>query len=255
MGAPLALKAGPGGVRARRRDAAGCARHTKDQMKSRTGVREARQCTGGRSQIRPRSSAHSCCPAPRLDPFGPLVIRASPGGVSPAQPGNVASAVPWNLAYIPSPSTGVVHLGPIPLRGYAFCIIIGVFVAVWLGEQALGRPRRQRRHGRRHRRMGGAVRAGRRAALPRHHRLRAVLRRRPATGSTPSRSGTAASASGAPSRSARSAPGSAAAAAGSRCRPSPTPAPRPRPRPGHRPLGQLVQPGAVRQADRRCPGR
>ncbi|MEV1081730.1 prolipoprotein diacylglyceryl transferase [Streptomyces sp. NPDC050211] len=37
------------------------------------------------------------------------------------------------LAYIPSPSRGVIHLGPIPLRGYAFCIIIGVFVAVWLG--------------------------------------------------------------------------------------------------------------------------
>jgi prolipoprotein diacylglyceryl transferase len=38
-----------------------------------------------------------------------------------------------NLAYIPSPSSGVIYLGPIPLRGYAFCIIIGVFVAVWLG--------------------------------------------------------------------------------------------------------------------------
>ncbi|WKX69789.1 prolipoprotein diacylglyceryl transferase [Streptomyces sp. XD-27] len=38
-----------------------------------------------------------------------------------------------DLAYIPSPSTGVIDLGPIPLRGYAFCIIIGVFVAVWLG--------------------------------------------------------------------------------------------------------------------------
>lgn len=37
------------------------------------------------------------------------------------------------LAFIPSPSRGVVHLGPIPLRGYAFCIIIGVFVAVWIG--------------------------------------------------------------------------------------------------------------------------
>ncbi|WP_329165421.1 prolipoprotein diacylglyceryl transferase [Streptomyces sp. NBC_01267] len=40
-----------------------------------------------------------------------------------------------NLAYIPSPSTGVIHLGPIPLRGYAFCIIIGVFVAVWYGNK------------------------------------------------------------------------------------------------------------------------
>nr|WSX52370.1 prolipoprotein diacylglyceryl transferase [Streptomyces sp. NBC_00974] len=40
-----------------------------------------------------------------------------------------------NLAFIPSPSTGVLHLGPVPLRGYAFCIIIGVFVAVWLGNK------------------------------------------------------------------------------------------------------------------------
>ncbi|MEV8453502.1 prolipoprotein diacylglyceryl transferase [Streptomyces sp. NPDC052095] len=39
------------------------------------------------------------------------------------------------LAYIPSPSTGVINLGPIPLRGYAFCIIIGVFVAVWFGNK------------------------------------------------------------------------------------------------------------------------
>ncbi|WP_411136192.1 prolipoprotein diacylglyceryl transferase [Streptomyces sp. C10] len=40
-----------------------------------------------------------------------------------------------DLAFIPSPSVGVVHLGPIPLRGYAFCIIIGVFVGVWLGNK------------------------------------------------------------------------------------------------------------------------
>ncbi|MFD6825545.1 prolipoprotein diacylglyceryl transferase [Streptomyces sp. NPDC060085] len=39
------------------------------------------------------------------------------------------------LAFIPSPSRGVLHLGPIPLRGYAFCIIIGVFLAVWLGNR------------------------------------------------------------------------------------------------------------------------
>ncbi|GEC04087.1 prolipoprotein diacylglyceryl transferase 1 [Streptomyces spinoverrucosus] len=39
------------------------------------------------------------------------------------------------LAYIPSPSRGVLYLGPIPLRGYAFCIILGVFVAVWYGNK------------------------------------------------------------------------------------------------------------------------
>lgn len=39
------------------------------------------------------------------------------------------------FAALPSPSTGVLHLGPIPLRAYAFCIILGVFVAVWLGTR------------------------------------------------------------------------------------------------------------------------
>lgn len=37
------------------------------------------------------------------------------------------------LAFIPSPSAGEIHLGPLPLRGYALCIILGVFLAVWLG--------------------------------------------------------------------------------------------------------------------------
>ncbi|GAA4667671.1 prolipoprotein diacylglyceryl transferase [Streptomyces chumphonensis] len=37
------------------------------------------------------------------------------------------------LASIPSPSSGEIELGPFPLRGYAVCIILGVFVAVWLG--------------------------------------------------------------------------------------------------------------------------
>ncbi|MER6319996.1 prolipoprotein diacylglyceryl transferase [Streptomyces sp. NPDC001581] len=40
-----------------------------------------------------------------------------------------------DLAYLPSPSTGVLHLGPVPLRAYAFCIILGIFVAVWLGNR------------------------------------------------------------------------------------------------------------------------
>jgi prolipoprotein diacylglyceryl transferase len=39
------------------------------------------------------------------------------------------------FAALPSPSIGVLHLGPIPLRAYAFCIILGVFAAVWLGTR------------------------------------------------------------------------------------------------------------------------
>ncbi|HEU4512973.1 MAG TPA: prolipoprotein diacylglyceryl transferase [Nocardioidaceae bacterium] len=39
------------------------------------------------------------------------------------------------FASIPSPDQGVWHLGPLPLRAYAFAIILGVVVAVWLGEK------------------------------------------------------------------------------------------------------------------------
>jgi prolipoprotein diacylglyceryl transferase len=38
-------------------------------------------------------------------------------------------------AYIPSPSSGVVHLGPLPLRAYAGFILLGALVAVWLGDK------------------------------------------------------------------------------------------------------------------------
>ncbi|MBX5448061.1 MAG: prolipoprotein diacylglyceryl transferase [Acidothermus cellulolyticus] len=34
------------------------------------------------------------------------------------------------LAYLPSPSRGVWHLGPLPIRAYALCIILGIIVAV-----------------------------------------------------------------------------------------------------------------------------
>ncbi|HEV2086775.1 MAG TPA: prolipoprotein diacylglyceryl transferase [Cryptosporangiaceae bacterium] len=48
------------------------------------------------------------------------------------------------LASLPSPSTSVWHLGPLPLRAYAFCILLGVVVAVFLTDRRLrarGGPR------------------------------------------------------------------------------------------------------------------
>jgi len=36
------------------------------------------------------------------------------------------------LAYIPSPSQGVWHIGPIPIRAYALCILAGIAAALWL---------------------------------------------------------------------------------------------------------------------------
>jgi prolipoprotein diacylglyceryl transferase len=38
-------------------------------------------------------------------------------------------------AHIPSPSEGVVHLGPVPIRAYALCIILGVLVAAGVGDR------------------------------------------------------------------------------------------------------------------------
>jgi prolipoprotein diacylglyceryl transferase len=39
------------------------------------------------------------------------------------------------LASIPSPAEGVWHLGPFPLRAYAFCIIAGALVGIWIGNR------------------------------------------------------------------------------------------------------------------------
>ncbi|MDD7582198.1 prolipoprotein diacylglyceryl transferase [Corynebacterium sp. 32222D000AT] len=37
-----------------------------------------------------------------------------------------------NLANIPSPPQGVWHVGPIPIRAYALCIVAGILVAMWM---------------------------------------------------------------------------------------------------------------------------
>jgi prolipoprotein diacylglyceryl transferase len=38
---------------------------------------------------------------------------------------------------IPSPTSGVWHLGPFPLRGYALCILAGIVIAVWITGRRL----------------------------------------------------------------------------------------------------------------------
>lgn len=40
-------------------------------------------------------------------------------------------------AEIPSPTQGVWHLGPLPLRAYALCILAGILVAAWMTRQRL----------------------------------------------------------------------------------------------------------------------
>jgi len=36
---------------------------------------------------------------------------------------------------IPSPSSGVWELGGFPIRGYALCILVGIALAIWIGER------------------------------------------------------------------------------------------------------------------------
>ena len=42
-------------------------------------------------------------------------------------------------ASIPSPSGSVLHVGPVPIRAYALCIILGIVVAVVVGDRRLRR--------------------------------------------------------------------------------------------------------------------
>ena len=44
----------------------------------------------------------------------------------------MSAAVAWS---IPSPGQGVWHLGPLPLRAYALCIVAGILVAIFVGER------------------------------------------------------------------------------------------------------------------------
>jgi prolipoprotein diacylglyceryl transferase len=39
------------------------------------------------------------------------------------------------LAAIPSPAQGVWHLGPLPIRAYALCIIAGIIACCWISER------------------------------------------------------------------------------------------------------------------------
>ncbi|MEU5870241.1 prolipoprotein diacylglyceryl transferase [Glycomyces sp. NPDC047369] len=44
-----------------------------------------------------------------------------------------------DLASIPSPSESVWHLGPVPIRAYALCLIAGIVVACWIAEARMRR--------------------------------------------------------------------------------------------------------------------
>ncbi len=48
---------------------------------------------------------------------------------------SLMTGVMTTLLSIPSPSQGEIQLGPLPLRGYALAIILGIVAAIWIGER------------------------------------------------------------------------------------------------------------------------
>ncbi len=48
---------------------------------------------------------------------------------------NPWTSLPASLWTIPSPDQGVWHLGPVPIRAYALCIIAGILAAIWIGDR------------------------------------------------------------------------------------------------------------------------
>ena len=67
--------------------------------------------------------------ARRLDP------RRHRARVRPRHPPAALVRTTVLTQFIPSPAEGVWYLGPLPLRGYALCIIAGIVAAVWIGER------------------------------------------------------------------------------------------------------------------------
>jgi prolipoprotein diacylglyceryl transferase len=47
----------------------------------------------------------------------------------------VSGLVAQTVLSIPSPGNGVWHLGPLPLRAYALCIVAGIVAAVWIADK------------------------------------------------------------------------------------------------------------------------
>ena len=39
------------------------------------------------------------------------------------------------IAYIPSPPRNLWHLGPVPVRAYAICVVAGIIVGLWVANR------------------------------------------------------------------------------------------------------------------------
>ena len=53
--------------------------------------------------------------------------------------GRYVSTMP--VAYLPSPASSIWHLGTIPVRAYALCMVAGVLAGLWLTDRRYRKAR------------------------------------------------------------------------------------------------------------------
>ena len=153
---------------------------------------------------------------------------------------------------IPSPGDPfLINSGPIHARWYGLLLAVGVLIAGWIARREFRRRSIDPELAYVDRGVGGAVRPGRRPPLPRRHRLGRVPPRPVAgAGDLERRPLHLRRGAGRHARHLdRQPPRGPAVLGGGRLH-----RPRPDPGPGAGPLGQLLQPGAVRQAHRPAVG-
>ena len=137
------------GVRSRR--AGGRGRGVRRRRDRRLGVRRRPSRSGGAAGARALAAEL----ADGVRAAGPVTQqrdRLTASGARawrPPAPGYGGGVTSDRPGLHPEPAQGVWHLGPIPIRAYALCIIAGIVVAVLLGREAVRRPRRRAGHGHR----------------------------------------------------------------------------------------------------------
>ena len=72
---------------------------------------------------------------PRLLPVRCVVTEPSGAFTAALHPTGVNRTVTSLVSYLPSPTRSAVFLGPLPIRGYALCIIAGILSALWIGTR------------------------------------------------------------------------------------------------------------------------
>src|ERR1017187_1349869 len=115
-------------------------------------------------------------PAPRSAVAVSQVRPVAGAGLAVTMTAVTVTSQNMPAAFIPSPARGLWHIGPIPVRGYALCVVLGIIVCLWVADRRYlkigGAPGFHPGPGH----AGGPAGAGRGPGLRRDHQLSPLLR-------------------------------------------------------------------------------